>query len=314
MKNIRIIFIGSTSFSLESLKYIINNKYKVVGIITTPDIKKSKINKENPIKKFALLNNLKVLQPNNLQDKNFLKSLKDLNADLQIVVAFKLLPECIWSMPILGTFNLHPSLLPQYRGPAPIHWPIINGEKITGVTTFIIDKNIDTGMIILQEKVYIKNTDYFGDLYKILSKKGALLVIKTIEKYINNNIILIKQKSKKEIKYAPKIFNIDCRINWNDSIYNIYNKIRGLSPNPAAWTILSKYNNKDVNFKIFKINLIIENHNYSNGRIIIESSKIKVCVKKGYILIIEGQIAGKKKLNIKDIINGIKNKNNLFFI
>lgn len=312
----RIVFIGSTYFSLDSLKAIINNGYKVVGIITNPDLKNIKLNKENPIKKFAIKNKLKILQPNNLEDIIFLKCLKKLKADIQIVVSFKILPKSIWSMPSLGTFNLHPSLLPQYRGPAPIHWAIINGEKITGVTTFMIDKNIDKGMIILQEKVKIKNTDYFEDLYKKLSKKGSLLVLKTIKKCLTNKLILNKQKFNKNenIKYAPKILNIDCRINWNDSLYNIYNKIRGLSPNPTAWTILSKYNNKNINFKIFKIDFIIKNHNYFNGKIIIELSKMMVCVKKGYILILEGQIAGKKKLNIKNIINGIKNKENLFFI
>lgn len=310
----RIVFIGSTDFSLESLKIIIHNGYNVVGVITNSDIfNDRKINKENSIKNFALKNNLTLLQPNNLKNKNFLESLKKLKADLQIVVSFKILPECIWSMPMLGTFNLHPSLLPQYRGPAPIHWAIINGEKVTGVTTFVIDNNIDSGKIILQEKVYIENNDYFIDLYKKLSKKGAFLVLETIEKYIINDLVLTKQKLKEKLKYAPKIFNIDCRINWNDSLYNIYNKIRGLSPYPTAWTILSKYNNKCVNFKIFKIDLIIEQHNYDNGMIIIESSKIKVCVNKGYILIIEGQISGKKKLNIKDIINGITDKENLFF-
>lgn len=309
----RIVFMGSTNFSLESLKAIINYGYNIVGIITHSDHKK--IKEKNPIKEFAIKNKLKLLQPINFYDKNFLITLKSLKADLQIVVAFKLLPECIWAMPKLGTFNLHPSLLPQYRGPAPIHWAIINGEKITGVTTFIIDNNIDTGMIILQKKVNIYFNDYFQDLYKRLSKEGALLIINTINKLLTNKLRLISQKLyiHKNIKYAPKISKEETRINWNDSIYNIYNKIRGLSPIPTAWTKLL-YNNKYIDFKIFKIELIMQQHNYFNGMIIIQSNTMKVCVKEGYILILEGQIAGKNKINISNIINGIQNKTNIYVI
>ncbi|AER40837.1 MAG: methionyl-tRNA formyltransferase [Flavobacteriales bacterium] len=307
----RIVFIGSTSFSLFSLKELYIHKYNIVGIITNPDPVSKK--KKNIIKEYALENNIPFLQPKNLLDSSFLENLKVWKADIQIVVSFRILPKEVWKMPKIGTINLHASLLPQYRGAAPINWVIINGENQTGLTTFFVNDQVDCGKILFQKKIEIKKEETAGELENKLKKISGSMIIKTLEGIFQKRIKPKSQKTIIPLKYAPKIFTIDCRIFWQEpSINVIYNKIRGLSPYPSAWTLLFFKENKFVRFKIFMVKTIHKKHFFPIGLVIISSFEMKISVKEGFISIIEGQIEGKKKMNIKNLINGIKIRKNLF--
>ncbi len=315
-KNLKIVFMGTPDFAVESLKKIIENNFNVVGVVTSPDKPAGRGRKiqESAVKKFAVANNLKVLQPTNLKSPEFLDQLTEINPDLQIVVAFRMLPEQVWALPKLGTFNLHASLLPNYRGAAPINWALINGEKETGITTFFLDKKIDTGKIIHQEKIVIKENYNAENLHDILMHKGADLVVKTINDIIENKIKPIPQENliNDNIKSAPKIHTADCKINWNDTAENIYNFIRGLSPYPAAWTEFITYNDKILRTKIYKTKKEIIKHNYNSGSVISDNySFIKIAVNNGFINLLELQIAGKSKNNISDFIRGFKSTDNL---
>ncbi|WP_238785017.1 methionyl-tRNA formyltransferase [Blattabacterium cuenoti] len=309
----RIVFIGSTYFSLHSLKELYMKQYNIVGIITSPDnIKK---NFFSPIKIYALENNIPFLQPKNLLEDSFLRNLKRWNADIQIVVSFRILPKKVWNLPKMGSFNLHASILPQYRGAAPINWAIINGENKTGLTTFFIEKKIDSGKIILQKEIKIGKEETAGELESKLKNISGFMVIKTLENIINNKIKPINKKNihSSLLKYAPKIYTKDCRIQWvNTSIESIYNKIRGLSPNPTAWTLLFFNKKKFVRFKIFFVKKIQKIHNFPVGSILTSSHDMKIYVNGGLISIIEGQIEGKKRMNIKNLIHGIQIRKNLF--
>ena len=304
---LRIIFLGTPDFAVASLEALINNKQNIVAVITAPDkpAGRGKKLQESAVKKYALRNNLTILQPNNLKDKVFLSTLQELNADLQIVVAFRMLPELVWNMPRLGTFNLHASILPQYRGAAPINWAIINGETKTGVSTFFLQHQIDTGNIILQESTDISPNMNAGELHDILMNIGSELVVKTVQ-LIENNQVNEKSQAKfldADLKTAPKIFKNDCQIDWNKSLNVIHNKIRGLSPYPTAWT---KINNKLL--KIFKGEIETEIHQKTIGTIITDKkSYLKVAVDGGYYKIIELQIEGKKRLNIQQFLSGFPN-------
>lgn len=304
----RIIFIGDTNFSIICLKKLLLHNYYIVGVITNPDNKNKTYNFS--LKKFSLNNGIYVLQPRSLKDINFLNSLYKLKADLQIVVSFKFLPKKVWSYPSLGTFNLHPSFLPKYRGAAPIQWSIINGDNETGLTTFLLNEKIDQGKILLQKKVIINNKENMGLLKFRLSNLGADLIIKTIQGIINNKIQSFSQKIEISsfLKKAPKIYRKDCRINWNKPIKEIYNKIRGLSPYPSAYTTLLSEKNTIKEFKIINADYKIKKHNKIIGLIKWNNYKFKIYVKNGYIFIIEGQLEGKKKMNIKNIFNGLKKK------
>ncbi|WP_185871619.1 methionyl-tRNA formyltransferase [Blattabacterium cuenoti] len=315
----RIVFIGSNHFSLHSLKELYLKQYNIVGIITNPDnpfSKKSGKKAFTPIKIYALENNIPFLQPVNLKNSFFLENIKSWNADIQIVVSFRFLPKEVWSLPKMGSFNLHASLLPQYRGAAPINWVIINGEDKTGLTTFFIEEKIDFGKILLQKKIQIKKEETAGELEKRLKKISGSIVIKTLENIINNKIKPIPQKNIdfSLLKCAPKIYKKDCRIQWKTlSIESIYNKIRGLSPYPTAWTLLFFNEKKFFRFKIFIAKKIYKTHTFPIGSIFIFSlNKMNISVKEGFISIIEGQIEGKKKMNIKNLINGLKIRKNLF--
>ncbi|MEQ8423819.1 MAG: methionyl-tRNA formyltransferase, partial [Cyclobacteriaceae bacterium] len=237
---------GTPEFAVPSLQTLVDNDFNVVAVVTAPDKPQGRGQRINisPVKECALKNNLKILQPTNLKSQDFLNELKELNANLQIVVAFRMLPEVVWSMPSLGTFNLHASLLPQYRGAAPINWAIINGEKVTGVTTFFLKHEIDTGGIIFQEKENILDDDTAGTLYTKLMTKGAGLVLKTTKAIQAGEYSSTEQPNEVEIKHAPKIFKETCKINWDQPSENIYNFVRGLNPYPAAWTT--------INGKLFK--------------------------------------------------------------
>ena len=309
----RIIFMGSPEIAAGSLKALVNEGYNIAGVVTGADKPsgRGQVLKSSAVKVFAEANNLRVLQPVNLKSDEFISELRELNADLQVVVAFRILPEVVWKMPRLGTFNLHASLLPDYRGAAPINWVIINGETITGVTTFFIDHNIDTGRIIFQEKVSIEPDDNAGALHDRLMKAGAGLVVKTVMAIETGDYKPVDQSAllgNREIQTAPKIYKEDCKINWSKNIKNLYNFIRGLSPYPAAWTELLSVTDNLASVKIFESDITVTDHNSTVGKIESDGrSYLRVAVEGGYLYIKELQLAGKNKLGIKEFLKGFKN-------
>lgn len=301
-EDFRIVYMGTPDFAVEPLKKLIENNYNIVGVVTNPDKPAGRGQKiqESAVKKYAQSQGLKILQPEKFRNEHFLNELKSLQADLQIIVAFKMLPEIVWSMPAFGTFNLHASLLPHYRGAAPINWAIINGDKKTGVTTFFLKHEIDTGNVIFQEEVSINENDNAGIIHDKLMHRGAELVIKTVDAVINQSYKLIHQndliKPGTELKHAPKIFKDDCKINWNNHIDTIHDLIRGLSPYPAAWAELISKNEK-LQIKIFKTEKEITEHNYNKGELLSDQKTyLKVAVNGGFIKILELQQSGKKRL------------------
>ena len=302
---------GTPDFAVGILDTLVKNEYNIVGVITAPDRPAGRGRKlnESAVKKYALENNIKVLQPTNLKNVDFLETLKSLNANLQIVVAFRMLPKVVWNMPKYGTFNLHASLLPQYRGAAPINWAIINGETKTGVTTFFIDDKIDTGAIILQDETSIEKTDNAEDLHDRLMSLGAKTVLKTVERIQNGNFKTTEQPNHDDLKLAYKIHRETCEIDWNKSIEDIYNFIRGLSPYPAAWTTLENSDSKIIT-KIYKANMQLEQHDLENGTLIFNKKEMKVAVKEGYLNLEEIQLQGKKRMHIKDVLNGLNLEEN----
>lgn len=314
MKDLRIVFMGTPDFAVTILKHLVENDYNVVGVITASDKPAGRGRKlnESAVKKYATSVNLPILQPTNLKNEEFNKELKDLKADLQIVVAFRMLPKIVWQMPKYGTFNLHASLLPEYRGAAPIHWAIINGETKTGVTTFFIDDKIDTGEIILQEEIDISITETVGTLHDKLMNLGASLVSKTVDLISTKKISTTKQPDLED-KSASKLNPENCRIDWNDSIDNIYNKIRGLNPFPAAWTII-KNENEEIAAKIYAIRKVHETHNLAVGKIIATKKELKVAVNKGFIIIDEIKLSGKKKMEAKSLLNGFTFSSEAIFL
>lgn len=305
MRDLQILFMGTPDFAVETLKTIIENKYHVVGVITAPDrpAGRGRKLKASAVKEYALSKNLKVLQPTNLKDEGFIEELRALRANLNIVVAFRMLPKVVWDMPEYGTFNLHASLLPDYRGAAPINWAIINGEQKTGITTFFIDEKIDTGHLIFQKEVEIKNDDTAGILHDKLMKKGADLVLDTIKAIENDSVTVIPQPKNSAFKTAYKLNRENTKINWEDNLYTIHNLIRGLSPYPTAWC---KLYNKGVseNIKIYNAQPIEEAHTLDIGKISIEDSTIKVAVKNGYIILKKLQLPGKKAMESQALLNG----------
>jgi methionyl-tRNA formyltransferase len=311
-KDLRIIFMGTPGFAVESLKALVNNRHNVAAVITGPDkpAGRGQVLKSPPVKVFALENNLKVLQPENLKSEDFISQLRALNADLQVVVAFRILPEVVWAMPRLGTFNLHASLLPDYRGAAPINWAIINGEKVTGVTTFFIDQNIDTGRIIFQEKLGIGPDENAGELHDRLMKAGATLVIKTVDAIERGDCKPIDQSALdkgREIKAAPKIYKEDCKINWSDNISSIYNFIRGLSPYPGAWTEFVSPAGERLSLKIFESGILMTEKKTGAGSIESDGrSFLRIAVQGGYLYIKKLQLAGRNKMEIKEFLKGFK--------
>jgi methionyl-tRNA formyltransferase len=309
MKDLRIVFMGTPDFAVTILKGLVENTYNIVGVITAPDKPSGRGRKlnESAVKKYAVGQNLKVLQPTNLKNEEFLVELKELNADLQIVVAFRMLPKIVWSMPTLGTFNLHASLLPDYRGAAPIHWAIINGEQKTGVTTFFIDDKIDTGEIILQKETNIREDETVGELHDTLMHLGTDLVLETVDLIASDNVTTTKQPELEE-KIAPKLYPDNCKIDWSDDINIVYNKIRGLNPFPAAWTNL-KNGNDVIMAKIYAIEKILETHDVIPGKVIVSKKELKVAAKNGFIRILEIKLSGKKKMDAISLVNGFSFKN-----
>ena len=302
MKELRVVFMGTPEFAVTSLQKLVESEVNVVGVITAPDKPMGRGKKlgSSPVKEYAEKAGLKILQPSNLKNPDFLEELKGLNANLQIVVAFRMLPESVWNMPEIGTFNLHASLLPQYRGAAPINWAIINGEKETGVTTFFLKHQIDTGNIILQEKESISPVDNVGSLYDRLMVKGAKLVVKTVQAIANDDYTLSPQDETIERKEAPKIFKETCQVNWNKPAVEVYNFIRGLSPYPAAWTTL---NGKTL--KVFA-SKILEKTSTPGELESDNKSYIRFGCSEGLIDILELQLEGKKRMPVSEFLKGYK--------
>ncbi len=307
MNTLRIIFMGTPEFAVHSLEILVENKFNVVAVITAPDKPQGRGQKltPSPVKESALKHNLPVLQPTNLKSPEFLEDLKTYEANLQVVVAFRMLPEVVWAMPALGTFNLHASLLPQYRGAAPINWAIINGEKETGVTTFFLKHEIDTGSVIFQEKETILDTDDVGSLYKRLMHKGAQLVLKTVQAIERGEYPSQPQNESSEIKHAPKIFKETCEINWNQPSKKVIDFVRGLSPYPAAWTKIN-----DKVYKVFKCSQTLDHSHQStvDSQLWRTDNKTFLNIKTddGWVSIDEFQPEGKKRMSVVEFFRGNK--------
>lgn len=313
-KDLRIVFMGTPDFAVESLKKLFINGYNIVGVVTSPDKPSGRGQQisESSVKKYALANGLKLLQPEKLKAPDFLDELKSLNADLQVVVAFRMLPIEVWNMPPLGTFNLHASLLPKYRGAAPLNWAIINGEKESGVTTFKLQHEIDTGSIIFQEKVDIEESDNVEVLHDKLMFIGAELVIKTIDTLAGDNVKFIPQEYfiNKGIEPcpAPKIFKEDCKINWGKGSLSIKNLVRGLSPYPTAWILLKdKDIDSEYQIKIYSVEIEFSNDNIFSGQGFSDGkSYLKFRCMDGYVYIKELQFPGKKRMKIDEFLRGFQ--------
>ncbi len=302
MKELRIIYMGTPEFAVPSLELLIERGFNIVAVVTAPDKPQGRGQKitHSPVKTCALKHNIPVLQPSNLKLPEFLEELKGYNANLQIVVAFRMLPEVVWSMPELGTFNLHASLLPEYRGAAPINWAIINGEKQTGVTTFFLKHDIDTGSIIFQEKETISDDDTVGTLYDRLMTLGASLVLKTVDAIRDGSYEAVPQPEVSTLKHAPKIFRETCEIKWDQGSEAIRNLVRGLNPAPVAWCIL-----KEKLYKIFSVSVAGKGEAAIPGDIKTDNiNYLHVRTLDGWISIDELQPEGKRKMSIRDFFRG----------
>ena len=306
----KIVFMGTPDFAVESLKQLIENSENVVGVITSPDrpAGRGQQLRESAVKQFAVQPQIPVLQPEKLKSEEFINALREINADLFVVVAFRMLPEMVWDMPPKGTINLHGSLLPKYRGAAPINWAVINGDKETGATTFFIEKEIDTGKIIDNVKIPIGEGDSAGTIHDKLMVAGATLLTNTV-RHIFNGTATAKDQSEffetSELKHAPKIFKPDCKINWNNSTLNIYNKIRGLSPYPAAWTALKPAEGKTKSLKIFKTKPSVDHINHT-GEIAVKEDGVFFGTNDGWLKIEELQLEDKKRMSIDQFAQGFK--------
>jgi methionyl-tRNA formyltransferase len=312
-QNPNIIYMGTPEFAVAPLKALLDSGFTVCAVVTAPDkpAGRGKKLQSSAVKEFALSQGIKVLQPEKLKDQLFLETLKGLEPDIQVVVAFRMLPEQVWRMARLGTFNLHASLLPQYRGAAPINHAIMNGEKETGVTTFLIDEKIDTGIILFREKVAIPDHYTAGDLHDKLMETGAALIVKTVRSIISGNWKETPQEtliSGSEILHpAPKIFREDCRVNWNLTGTRINNFIRGLSPVPTAYSILTGNDGTELNVKIYNATFIPMEHKLSPGSILTPDKKtLHVAVQDGYISLLSLQLPGKNKVDTISFLNGFK--------
>lgn len=317
--SLRIIYLGTPDFAVASLDVLVKNGYNIVGVITAPDKPSGRGLQltQSAVKQYAVEHNLHVLQPTNLKDPAFLEEVRALKADLQIVVAFRMMPEALWNMPPVGTFNLHASLLPQYRGAAPINHAIINGETKTGVTTFFLKHVIDTGDIIFQERVSIGPDENAGELHDKLMAVGAGLVLKTVQAIESDNVKPIPQDqvAEKDIKHAPKIFRDDCRIDWTKTAEQIHNHVRGLSPYPAAYTIYIGIDGKETNIKVFATKLTLDHNDKKPGTIETDNkSYLKVYAAGGVLEIIELQPAGKRRMKLHEYLAGNKIEANTQFI
>lgn len=307
MEALRIVFMGTPDFAVGILDKIITSGYQVVAVITAPDKPAGRGQKVSvsAVKAYALDKNLPLLQPTNLKDEQFLVELASYNANLQVVVAFRMLPEAVWKMPKYGTFNLHASLLPQYRGAAPINWALINGEKETGVTTFFIDDKIDTGALILSKTTSINPDENAGELHDRLQSIGSKVVIETIERIEQGNVTTTLQTETADLKTAYKLNKDNCKINWDTPGLSIHNHIRGLSPYPAAWTFIKDGEN-EWNVKIYEAKYRLEMHTLPLYQIHATKKELSITVKDGFIDILSLQFPGKKRMLTHELLNGIQ--------
>ncbi|WP_339836715.1 methionyl-tRNA formyltransferase [uncultured Flavobacterium sp.] len=306
MKKLKIVFMGTPDFAVGILDTIYKNDYEIVGVITVEDKPSGRGQKvsTSAVKEYALANNLRLLQPTNLKNDEFLAELKSLEANLQVVVAFRMLPEAVWKMPELGTFNLHASLLPQYRGAAPINWAIINGETKTGVTTFFIDDKIDTGAIILKKETPISETETVGELHDRLMQLGSKAVLETLQLIENEKATTTIQPESKELKTAYKLNKDNCKIDWTKPGKEIYNQIRGLNPYPAAWTFFVDGEN-EWNVKLFEVDYVKITHTNPIGKIVSTKKEIQIFTLDGYLNVKSLQMPGKRKMETQQLLNGI---------
>jgi methionyl-tRNA formyltransferase len=312
-KELRIVFMGTPDFAVASLKALVDGGYNIVGVITAPDKaagRGKKIN-ESAVKKYSVENGLNVLQPEKLKNSDFIEELKALKADLQVVVAFRMLPALVWQMPPMGTFNLHGSLLPQYRGAAPLNWAVINGETKTGVTTFLLDQKIDTGKILFKKEIDIWENDTVGTIHDSLMGTGAKLVVETVDALAEGNYKAVAQSEimdEAEIKHAPKIFKEDCKVDWSHDVEFVRNLIRGLSPYPTAWsTLVHKDSGKEIATKLFFAMHVEDKLDVELGTIESDGKTfIKVACGNGWLQLMDLQIAGKKRMKITDFLRGFQ--------
>ncbi|WP_341199274.1 methionyl-tRNA formyltransferase [Croceibacter atlanticus] len=315
MRDLRILFMGTPEFATTILDHVINEDYNVVGVVTAPDKPAGRGRKihESHVKGYAVKKGLKVLQPTNLKSKEFSEQLNELDPNVIIVVAFRMLPKQVWQYPEYGTFNLHASLLPQYRGAAPIHWAIINGETTTGVSTFFIDEKIDTGEMILQKETTITPDETVGELHDKLMNLGCSTVTETLKLISEDTVTTTPQLKDTTLKTAYKLNNDNTRVNWSLPVNEVYNKIRGLNPFPVAYTILHQ-DNEELRMKLYKVRMQQEEHSKSPGTINIEDSTLKIAAKDGFILVEELQLPGKRKMAIKDLLNGFSFKEDSYVV
>ena len=313
-KDLKIVYMGTPEFAVESLKRLVEGGYNVVAVITMPDKpmgRHGSVLQASPVKQYAVSQGLKVLQPEKLKDEAFVEELRSLQADLQIVVAFRMLPEVVWNMPPMGTFNLHASLLPQYRGAAPINWAVMNGDTETGITTFFLKHEIDTGEVIQQVKVPIADTDNVEVVYDKLMMLGGDLVLETVDAIINGTVKSIPQEemfaSEAELRPAPKIFKETCRIDWNKGVKGVYDHVRGLSPYPAAWTELCAEEGKPQVLKIYETEKVFAEHHLPVGMVDTDQKTyFRIAVKDGFVNLLSLQLAGKKRMEVGDFLRGYR--------
>jgi len=304
MSSWRIVFLGTPDFAVESLKALLQAGYNVVGVVTAPDKPAGRGQKlsESAVKQYAQEQGLPILQPLKLKDPEFIAQLSALKPDLQVVVAFRMLPETVWNLPPQGTVNVHGSLLPKYRGAAPINWAILNGEKETGVSTFKLQHEIDTGDILLQEKMPIGPNETAGELHDRMKVEGAQLLVKTLQELANGTLKASQQQLNSDIKHAPKLFKTDCEIDWNNTSEQIHNQIRGLSPYPTAFTVLG-----DKTLKIFSAEIEPGKPEIPAGTFSSDhKSYLKFAATDGYLSLKEMQLEGKKKMGIEEFLRGIR--------
>ena len=317
-KDLRIVYMGTPDFAVESLKRLVEGGYNVVGVITMPDKpmgRHGSVLQPSPVKEYAVSQGLRVLQPEKLKEEAFVEDLRSLQADLQIVVAFRMLPEVVWNMPRLGTFNLHASLLPQYRGAAPINWAVINGDTETGITTFFLKHEIDTGEIIQQVRVPIADTDNVEIVHDKLMRLGGDLVLETVNAILDGSVKPIPQEDliqqETDLRPAPKIFKETCRIDWNKGVKQIYDFIRGLSPYPAAWTELCMADGNRQILKIYEAEKVFVFHEMKTGDIRTDmKTYFQIAVKDGFINVLTLQLAGKKRMCVADFLRGYRTSDN----
>lgn len=311
-EDLRIVYMGTPEFAVEPLRCLVEGGYNVVGVITMPDKPAGRGHKVqfSPVKQYALEHDLPLLQPEKLKDETFVGALRAWNADLQIVVAFRMLPEVVWNMPRLGTFNLHASLLPQYRGAAPINWAVINGDTETGITTFFLKHEIDTGEVIQQVRVPIADTDNVGIVHDKLMMLGGRLVTETVDAILADAVRPVPQEEMVvagELRPAPKIFKDTCRIDWSQSVKRIYDFIRGLSPYPAAWTELVQPDGTVVVLKIFETEKIYQEHQLQSGTVLTDNKNyLHIAVPEGFIKVLALQLPGKKRLKTDELLRGFR--------